>query len=47
MSFYGICEYCAAHGGLLPRESRREPLFVTPDYHRFCRYHYEIYIDEH
>ena len=46
MSHFGICEYCAARGGLIPRESRRERLFVTPDYRRLCRYHYEEYIDD-
>jgi len=45
MSFYGICEYCAAHGGLLPRESRRERLWLTTDYRRLCRYHFEEHVD--
>ena len=45
MSHYGICECCAARGGLIPRESRRERLFVTPDHRRLCRYHFEEHIE--
>jgi len=45
MSHYGICEYCAARFGLIPRGSRRERLWVTPDLRRLCRYHYEEHID--
>jgi hypothetical protein len=45
MSLYGICEACAARGGLIPRGSRRERLWVTTDYQRLCDYHYEVYLD--
>jgi len=46
MSHYGICEECAARFGLIPRESRRERLWVTTDYRRLCDYHYEVHLDD-